>query len=278
MIKHTPFLALLALLTGCASQPMQEQILSQQNAQARVLEQQQVLLASQQQTLIQLVEQQGHLQESLEVSEQQLQTLVNHAKRKPKPQSQPAPRKQDMPTALTVAATKDVPAPQKLVLGRVEFVWVKKLQGYLKARVDTGAKSSSIHATNIQYFERDGAKWVRFNMHTHKKIAQKNNVKGSQTNMPLFEAPLVRTVKIKQASAAKLDERPVIKLRLRMGTYEDDAEFTLADRSNMLYPLLIGRSFLKDVAVVDVGQVFIHKRQNVGQAKSANHTKNMRAQ
>ena len=157
-------------------------------------------------------------------------------------------------------SVEQVPSPEKMVLGRVEWIWVDKLQRYLKARVDTGAKSSSIHATDIQYFERDGKSWVRFNMFTHKRIPLVNPDNPKQVvSAPIFEAPVLRTVKIKQASAANMEKRPIIKMRVRVGEYEDDVEFTLTKRTNMLYPVLLGRTFLQDIAVVDVGQTFIYK-------------------
>lgn len=250
------FVSFLLTVTGCASQQVQQQIFEQQVAQTLIIEQQQHLLVSQQESLTQLLEQQNQLQEVLEVNQYQLQKILNS--RKPKTKKS-ANTKIKAEKAKAVSVTAEVPAPQKMALGRVEFVWVEKLQRYLKARLDTGAKSSSIHATDIQYFERDGKQWVRFNMHTHKKIPF-NASSSATTPTPTFEAPVIRTVKIKQVSASDADKRPIIKMRIRIGDYEDDAEFTLTKRSNMLYPVLIGRSFLQDVAVVDVGQVFIHKR------------------
>ena len=153
--------------------------------------------------------------------------------------------------------TKVTPTSQpKLTLGRVEWLWLDKLQQYVKARVDTGAASSSIHATNEQTFERDGKKWVRFTIGEHKaKKEAANSVPENAT----IEMPVVRTVRIRQASADGFDRRPVVKLRVRVGQYEDDVEFTLNDRSSMLYPVLLGRTFLRDVAVVDVSRVYMFK-------------------
>lgn len=255
MPLHITLLLLSVLLTGCASQQVQQQMLEQQAAQTFTIEGQKALLSSQQQTLGLLLAQQNQLQEVLELNQLQLQKLLSANKPKAKKTVKTKSAVVNQPVA---TVTPEVPAPQKMTLGRVESVWVERLQRYLKARLDTGAKSSSIHADDIQYFERDGKQWVRFNMYTHKRITPPA---GAVAKSLIFEAPVIRTVKIKQASASELDMRPVISLRVRIGDYEDDAEFTLTTRKSMLYPVLIGRSFLQDVAVVDVGQAFIHKRR-----------------
>lgn len=139
-------------------------------------------------------------------------------------------------------------ADQKVVLGRVEWVWLDASQSYQKARVDTGANSSSIHARNIQPFERNGDKWVKFVMEVDGKALE-------------VEAPLVRKVRIRQASLDDWERRPVIKLNLRLGELEEETEFTLSDRSDMIYPVLLGRNFLQDIAVVDVAKKFTRSRK-----------------
>jgi hypothetical protein len=147
------------------------------------------------------------------------------------------------------------PEPQrdtnKLVIGRVEWVWFAAINKKLKARVDTGATLSSIHATKIERFERDGKNWVRFTMRVAATPGQ-----SSTDQDQVFEAPLARNVRIRQASADELDARPVVRLRMRLGQLEEDVDFTLTNRANMNYPVLLGRRFLQDTAVVDVSLKF----------------------
>lgn len=254
--KLVILVAIVGIFTGCAGQDTLDNHQAQIDWQATQLAQQQAMLNSQHIGLEHLQEQQEHIKEMIEVNQVQLSELIEVVKAPPKSIKRSAT--QTVKVGVPQAAS-EVLAPQKMTLGRVEWVWVDKLGMYLKARLDTGAKSSSIHASNIQYFERDGKEWVRFNMRSHKKTKPAD---GSTPS--LFEVPVLRTVKIKQASASTLEKRPVIKLRVRIGSHESDAEFTLTDRKGMLYPALIGRSFLRDVAVVDVGQVFIHKRIKSG--------------
>ena len=245
-----------AQLAGCASQQVQKQLLTQQQTQANLLVQQQAQLAEQQQLLKQLI---AHQLEAAEVIENNNVYLTDLVHRKPEIKYIEKIVSQALPAAPVVPQkpTKVTPTSQpKLTLGRVEWLWLDKLQQYVKARVDTGAASSSIHATNEQTFERDGKKCVRFTIGEHKaKKEAANSVPENAT----IEMPVVRTVRIRQASADGFDRRPVVKLRVRVGQYEDDVEFTLNDRSSMLYPVLLGRTFLRDVAVVDVSRVYMFK-------------------
>ena len=143
-----------------------------------------------------------------------------------------------------------VTSDNKVVIGATEWVYLAPPGRYLSARVDTGAETSSISARNIVRFERDGKRWVSFDLDT-----------GNADNDIHLEAPLERNVRIRQASFDDIDRRPVVVFDVRLGDkLHQPTEFTLADRSRMSYPVLLGRSFLKDMAVVDVGQEFIHPR------------------
>lgn len=244
--------------TGCANYKPQNNQQEQLDWQAMQLTQHQAMLDFHYAGIEQLQHQQESINDLLEVNQMQMVELLDRVKAPQQPLK--ANDKSAVKKKNVKAANNDVPAPQKMTLGRVEWVWVDKLQSYLKARIDTGAKSSSIHASEIQYFERDGKQWVRFNLFSHKKTRNKVKNIENEKAPKAFEVPVIRTVKIKQASADNLEKRPVIKLRVRIGSHEEDAEFTLTNRGNMLYPILLGRTFMQDVAVVDVSQVFIHKR------------------
>jgi len=133
----------------------------------------------------------------------------------------------------------------KVILGQEEWIWFDQLQTNFKSRVDTGATTSSLNATDIVKFERDGRDWVKFNL-SHK---DDNEV------FPI-EAPVVRTVKIRQTNATKALERYVVSIPVELGSIKTETEFTLADRSRMTFPILLGRTFLKDIAVVDVAKEY----------------------
>ncbi|KZY61717.1 hypothetical protein A3742_14570 [Oleiphilus sp. HI0071] len=131
------------------------------------------------------------------------------------------------------------------IIGEVEWVSINQKAHRFKARIDTGAATSSIHAEDIKLFERDGRTWAAFNIKPHRS---KNSVR--------IKAPVVRKVSIKQHDRNS-DRRHVVELTLMMGNIEMRTEVNLNDRSEFVYPLLIGRSFLEGHAVVDTSQRFM---------------------
>lgn len=161
-----------------------------------------------------------------------------------------------------VATTKPAECPtvqpslnntgNKIVVGRVEWLWIEAINRVYEARVDTGATTSSISALDITPFEKDGKRWVRF------RLAPDDSDDSFEV-----EAPLVRYVRIRQASSDELDRRPVAALTVRMGKMTEIAEFTLTDRTQMNYPILLGREFLRDVAVVDVARQNIQPKPDI---------------
>ncbi|WP_019615803.1 ATP-dependent zinc protease family protein [Psychromonas ossibalaenae] len=138
----------------------------------------------------------------------------------------------------------------KTVLGRIEWVYISAAKNSYKGRIDTGATTSSLNAVDIERFERDGKKWVRFSL-KHNKDSEPQRI----------EAKIERIAKISQSSKPGVtDERPVVRLQVRIGDTVHLTEFTLTDRQHMEYPVLIGRTFMRDVILVDVSQEYIHPK------------------
>ncbi|HRH78918.1 MAG TPA: ATP-dependent zinc protease [Cellvibrionaceae bacterium] len=253
---------LLLSISGCAANDIKMNALSEgQQRQAEQLSNQERALKAQSDQLAGLSQQQAEVTHALadmaaqlRMTNMQLSTLsFNSPPLAPNVASLPsapeAPaKKARKETKPEVDTSKD---SAKLVIGRVEWVWIDALNKKLKARVDTGATLSSIHATKIERFERDGKNWVRFTMQVNTEGEQGTNVKEQE-----FEAPLARNAKIRLASAEEIDARPVVRLRMRLGHLEEDVDFTLTNRSEMNYPILLGRRFLQDIAVVDVSLKF----------------------
>ncbi len=144
-------------------------------------------------------------------------------------------------------ATAQAPAPPPTkeiqgmrIIGEVEPVTIVKAGMTLPARIDTGATTSSLDARDIQKFERDGKKWVRFTL-LDRRSGKKVQVEGR----------LTRTVEITRHGTDP-QYRPVIKLKAALGKVELYREFSLTDRSGFTYPVLIGRNFLGGEFIVDV--------------------------
>jgi hypothetical protein len=128
-----------------------------------------------------------------------------------------------------------------LVAGWIERVRIVDVDFEVRAKLDTGAKHSSLNATGLVEFERDGEAWVRFRV---------VNWKNEEVEI---ERPLLRTAKIKRHFVDS-QNRPVIELTLCVGSLARKVEVNLVDRGRFNYPLLVGRSFLAGGIQVDAAR------------------------
>ncbi|NOH79456.1 ATP-dependent zinc protease [Vibrio sp. RE86] len=240
LTRLTPIMAIL-LLSGCAltnsEQYHQETLAAIQASEANLTNQYQNLN-------LQLSNQSDYI-ESLENHiidlEDQLVAFkteaIEEVRKKPDPVVIPAP-------------APIQPAPSyNVVLGEVETVTIDSIEGNFSARIDTGAATSSLNAVDIEQFERNGKNWVRFHL-------SNGNAELDDTNW--IEAPILRFVKIRQSTNDEVERRAVVELWVKLGKIHEKAQFTLADRSQMSHPVLLGREFIRDIAVVDVSKKFIH--------------------
>lgn len=131
------------------------------------------------------------------------------------------------------------------ILGWVERVEIIDLELEVKAKLDSGAATSSLDASDIRVIKRDDGRWVKF------------NVTNPETG-EVFELDKkrVRRVRIKRHSGEH-QLRQVVKIEVCVGGVQSEIEVSLIDRSEFFYPLLLGRAALEDVAVIDPGETFI---------------------
>jgi hypothetical protein len=135
------------------------------------------------------------------------------------------------------------------VIGEVEHVSILPHKLRLKARIDTGAIGSSLSAADILQFERDGKKWIRF------------SIKHPDTKTTVeIESPLIRTAKIKRHET-EAQERLVVNLSIEIGDQTFKGDFSLTDRSQFEFPMLIGRNLLSNRFIVDVNRRFTGEEQ-----------------
>ena len=135
--------------------------------------------------------------------------------------------------------TKIIKVRPSNVIGAVERIYFPPMKSPFLTRVDTGATTSSIDATNIKRFERDGQRWVSFTL-TNRETKETMD----------FEKPLVRRVKITRVGEE--EHRLTVDMNVRMGNETFVAEFTLNERNDFEYQGLLGRNILSGRAVVDV--------------------------
>jgi len=131
------------------------------------------------------------------------------------------------------------------VFGYLEWVGIGTLAGRMRARLDTGARTSSLHVENEEVFDRDGAKWVRF------VVLSPNNPKAKKVRI---SAPLVRWTRIKIPGGGSV-RRPVVRLNMRIGDRKIRTEVSLSNRNNMLCPVLVGRRALRELGLVDASRI-----------------------
>jgi hypothetical protein len=129
-------------------------------------------------------------------------------------------------------------AQGKQVVGWLEKVCIYPGNLVVIAKLDTGAKNSSLNASNITEFTRNGEQWVRF------------NVTNRYSKTVTIERKVHRIVKIKNHDGTP-QSRLAILLGICLGSFYKEVEVNLADRSHFNYQMLIGRSFLHSNVIVD---------------------------
>ena len=144
------------------------------------------------------------------------------------------------PVAVPVVTVKSQPVVKHPlgIIGAVEPIYILPMSTPFQARIDTGAETSSLDVDEYHYFERDGEKWVSF------QITNSANGKSQK-----FEKRLQRRVAIRRIKSN--EKRPIVKLDVKFGGKVINAEFTLAKREKFDYQVLIGRNIITGRAVID---------------------------
>jgi hypothetical protein len=134
------------------------------------------------------------------------------------------------------------------VIGWREWIALPDLAiPHLKVKVDTGARTSALHAYYVTPFERDGVAWVKFGLHP---------VQESSLTCIECEAPIKDRRQVTD-SGGHTEERVVIETRLLINGLSFLIEVTLTDRENMRFRMLLGRSALKLGFLVDSSKSFL---------------------
>jgi len=130
----------------------------------------------------------------------------------------------------------------KIIVGSEEWCSFPSLGiPAIKARVDSGAKTSSMHAFNINKFRRDGESWVSFEVHP----LQNNRSVVIRCERPVLDKRVVKS------SSGVPETRYVISATIKAGTDAWDIEVTLANRDSMGYRMLLGREAMNGRMLVD---------------------------
>ena len=116
-------------------------------------------------------------------------------------------------------------------IGWREWVYFPTYNNFsVKAKIDTGASSSALHATHVKEYRKNGQNWIKF------RIYQSRDCLHVDTRVTSYK-------KITN-SFGDSEIRPMIKMKIRLGIQSWKTDITLAKRTGMTYPMLIGRNSL----------------------------------
>ncbi len=118
----------------------------------------------------------------------------------------------------------------------------------IKAKLDTGAATSSIHAHDIKYFDIDGKKHVEYTICP----LVKNRKVLRRLISPLHDQRIVKS------SNGDSEQRPVVKTLLKIGAFVWEIELNLTNRDYMGMRMLIGREAIKDNMLINCSHKFLH--------------------
>lgn len=148
------------------------------------------------------------------------------------------------------------PPPTPLQLGWREWVGLPQLGiPHLKAKLDTGARTSALHAYYVHPFKRQGVGFVEFCLHPLQH----------RQDLSITACAPVIDKRIISDSGGHRELRFVIMTSLQVGVYCWEVEMTLTDRDPMLFRLLLGRTALAGKITVDPGLSYQLGRQSPNQ-------------
>ena len=143
------------------------------------------------------------------------------------------------------------PPHSSTIAGWREWVHLPGIQvPWVKAKLDTGARSSSLHAFDLEEVDRDGMPWVRFSVHPWQRSAEDSTV----VELPVHDRRSVRS------SSGHAQERPVVLLDIILVGRTIRAEVSLTNRDEMGFRMLVGREALRQGVVVDSSRSYLGGR------------------
>ena len=130
---------------------------------------------------------------------------------------------------------------EKITIGWLEWVELPDLKLRMRARIDSGAKTCSLHADNVEEFQREGVLWVKF------------KVQDAQNKTVELTRKVESTIRVSNAGGFS-GKRYVVREKVKLGSVVREISVNLNDRGKMEYRFLVGRNFLIGHFIVDVAR------------------------
>lgn len=119
---------------------------------------------------------------------------------------------------------------------------------WIKAKIDTGARTSCLHAFQVDPFTRDGEEWVRFGIHPHQ---------GDSKTEVFCEAKVIDQREISDSGGHK-ENRYVIMTEVLLSEHRWPIEISLTNRDTMKFRMLLGRTAMKNRIIVNASKSYLH--------------------
>ena len=137
-------------------------------------------------------------------------------------------------------------------LGWLEGAYLQPWGIRVKAKLDSGAKTSALHAERIEPFDKEGQKWVRFHFPYGRRDGFREGVD--------IEKPVVRESRVRIGSGNEFEERYVVEFDVCLSGKTSNIEVSLTERGDFNYPMLLGREAMAGRYVIDPQQTFMGNR------------------
>ena len=139
----------------------------------------------------------------------------------------------------------------RIVLGWREWVHLPDLGlPWIKAKVDTGAKTSCLHAFSLDTFVKDGDNWVRFGIHPHQ----------NETDTEIYCEAKIIEQRIVSDSGGHKENRIVISSDIVLGEKRWPIEITLTNRDTMQFRMLLGRTAMQNLVTVKPDKSYLLRK------------------
>jgi hypothetical protein len=144
-----------------------------------------------------------------------------------------------------------------LILGNKEYIYIPTVERSFTAGVDEDLDVSVMSVSNVTPFERNGKKWVSFTV-------EHDDIKSKKFSLPVKSWRKVTSDKAedqaKNSEAADVAKQAVVTAWIQVGKLKENTDFLLSEESKLPYPFMLGKSFYRDLAVIDTSREFVQPK------------------